>query len=140
LALLSVFIFEGGHSQSVPYKTLHEWRAWHKNIPAPIQAQLELACGKSNDPNAFWEKQMVKRSSRIDGLGGSGGQLRITALRGGTVSEVTKFLSDMDGAYGALYSLSLTQLGISPDHLERLLFDGPYPPRRMMEFMLRSGF
>lgn len=80
------------------------------------------------------------RSSRMDGLGGSDGQLRVKALRGGTVSEVTNFLADMNGAYNALYSLSITRLGISPEHFERLLFDGLFPPRRMMEFMLRSGF
>jgi hypothetical protein len=83
---------------------------------------------------------MVSRLSRTDGRGESGGQLKVRALRGGTVSEVSGFLSDMDDAYRALYSLSMMHLGSSPDLFERFLFDGPYPPRRMMEYLFRSGF
>jgi hypothetical protein len=83
---------------------------------------------------------MVMRLSRIDGRGESGGPLKIRALRGGTVSEVSRFLRDMDDAYVALYSLSMMQLGSSPKLFERLLFDGPYPPRRMMEYLMLSGF
>ena len=83
---------------------------------------------------------MVMRTSRVDGRGESGSHLKIKALRGGTVSEVNKFLSDMESAYVDLYSLSLTQLDISSEYLERFLFDGPFPPRRMMELILRSGY
>lgn len=33
-------------------------------------------------------------------------ELRIKALRGGTIGEITSFLTDMEGAYNALYAFN----------------------------------
>lgn len=45
----------------------------------------------------------------LDRYTGSPGQpLKLRALRGGTVTEITAFLADMEGAYNALYSFNLT--------------------------------
>ncbi len=43
------------------------------------------------------------------------GRLRITAERGGTVSEIIAFLSDLEAAYMALYVFNLQS-----DHQQRL--------------------
>jgi hypothetical protein len=72
---------------------------------------------------------MVQSFSVTDQLGSAGGRLKINSLRGGTINEITEFLSDLDVAYTALYSLTLSEFSISPQFLEDYYSDRFRLPR-----------
>lgn len=71
--------------------------------------RAESSLGSIRERRYIASTQSGKRVGNMPALMGGGGRLlRIKVLRGGAVSEIAAFLTDLEGAYNALYAFEWT--------------------------------